>query len=45
MNDNDFDEVALADPIVKEKPCKLTPNTYANSLNVFVGRQRSGKTY
>ena len=47
------DDVALemecqlaANPIVKEKLRKIpNTNTYANSLNVFVGRQRSGKSY
>ena len=49
----DLDTVALemecklaADPIKKERLRKITlTNTYANSLNVFVGRQRSGKSY
>ena len=56
MNDdnyNDDNDVALemecamaANPIKKEKLRKIEgTNTYANSLNVFVGRQRSGKSY
>ena len=52
-SDSDFDDVALemecqlaANPIVKERLRKIPgTNTYANSLNVFVGRQRSGKSY
>ena len=36
----------LQNPIKKERLRKITgTNTYANSLNVFVGRQRTGKTY
>jgi len=50
---DDVDDVALemecqlaANPITKEKLRKIrNTNTYANSLNVFVGRQRSGKSY
>ena len=35
-----------ANPITKERLRKIKgTNTYANSLNVFVGRQRSGKSY
>ena len=52
-NSSDFDEVAsemeyhlLNNPIKKEKLRKIPgTNTYMNSLNVFVGRQRTGKTY
>ena len=52
-SDSDIDDVALemecqlaANPIVKERLRKIpNTNTYANSLNVFVGRQRSGKSY
>ena len=52
-SDSDVDDVALemecqlaANPIVKERLRKIpNTNTYANSLNVFVGRQRSGKSY
>ena len=36
----------LQNPIKKERLRKITgTNIYANSLNVFVGRQRTGKTY
>ena len=36
----------LDNPIKKERLRKINgTNTYANSLNVFVGRQRTGKTY
>ena len=50
---DDIDNVALemeahlsANPITKERLRKIKgTNTYANSLNVFVGRQRSGKSY
>ena len=36
----------LNNPIKKERLRKINgTNTYANSLNVFVGRQRTGKTY
>ena len=36
----------VANPITKERLRKIPrTNTYANSLNVFVGRQRSGKSY
>ena len=52
-DESDVDSVALemecqlaANPIVKERLRKIpNTNTYANSLNVFVGRQRSGKSY
>ena len=34
------------DPIVREELMKIPgTNTYVNSINVFVGRQRTGKTY
>ena len=50
---NDIDDVALEmecqllnNPIKKERLRKIPgTNTYMNSLNVFVGRQRTGKTY
>ena len=52
-DDSDSDNVALEmecqllnNPIKKERLRKIPgTNTYANSLNVFVGRQRTGKTY
>ena len=42
----DMDAVMFMNPIVKEK-LRTIPNThtYANSVNVYVGRPRSGKTY
>ena len=50
---SDDDDVALemecmlaSNPITKERLRKIPKtNTYANSLNVFVGRQRTGKSY
>lgn len=53
IDDEYIDNVALemecilaANPITKERLRKIPrTNTYANSLNVFVGRQRSGKSY
>ena len=52
-DDTEQDDIALemectlaANPITKERLRKIPKtNTYANSLNVFVGRQRSGKSY
>ena len=38
--------ILAANPITKERLRKIPrTHTYANSLNVFVGRQRSGKSY
>ena len=53
IDDDDVDDVQMemegllsAHPIVKESLRKIKgTNTYANSLNVFVGRQRSGKSF
>ena len=53
MTSSDSDDVALEmechllnNPIKKERLRKIQgTNTYMNSLNVFVGRQRTGKTY
>ena len=52
-SESESDNVALemecmlaSKPITKEKLRKIpSTNTYANSLNVFVGRQRTGKSY
>ena len=42
----DMQAIMFMDPIVKEK-LRVIPNThtYANSVNVYVGRPRSGKSY
>ena len=42
----DMDAMLLMNPICKER-LRFIPNThtYANSVNVYVGRPRSGKSY
>ena len=42
----DMEAMMYINPIVKEK-LSFIPNThtYANSVNVYVGRPRSGKSY
>ena len=53
IDSSESDDIALEmecqllnNPIKKERLRKIPgTNTYANSLNVFVGRQRTGKTY
>jgi hypothetical protein len=42
----DMETMLAMNPITKEKLRKIPrTNTYANSVNVYVGRPRSGKTY
>ena len=42
----DMNIMLEVNPIKKEKLRKISrTNTYANSVNVYVGRPRSGKTY
>ena len=42
----DMNALLAINPIVKEKLRKINgTNTYANSVNVYVGRPRSGKTF
>jgi hypothetical protein len=42
----EMERILAANPITKERLRKIPrTHTYANSLNVFVGRQRSGKSY
>ena len=42
----DMNAILAANPITKERlRCIPNTNTYANSVNVYVGRPRSGKTY
>ena len=42
----DMETLLALNPITKEKLRKIRgTNTYANSVNVYVGRPRSGKTY
>ena len=42
----DMNAMLTINPIKKEKLRKIRgTNTYANSVNVYVGRPRSGKTY
>ena len=43
---DDMNAILAANPITKERLRKIdNTNTYANSVNVYVGRPRSGKTY
>jgi hypothetical protein len=42
----DMNALLAINPIVKERLRKINgTNTYANSVNVYVGRPRSGKTF
>ena len=42
----DMNTILAINPIKKERLRKINnTNTYANSVNVYVGRPRSGKTY